>query len=118
MSLKPSIGPDKMFAELTSDCVLIYDQTLLEWNATPEAAKIEEIEIIMVLEKSFFANFKLKCIPAPHLEVICNFFIRTARKNNEPVLCGLQIPMLAACRKGERASAIGHLNEGRLYERL
>ena len=26
--------------------------------------------------------------------------------------------MLAACRKGEGASAIGHLNEGRLYEKL
>ena len=119
MSLKPSIGPDKMFAELTSDCVLIYDQTLLEWNATPEAANIEDNDLILVLEKSFFANLrKLNGIPIPHLDVICNYFIRTARKNNEPVLCGLQIPMLAACRKGERASAIGHLNEGRLYERL
>ena len=119
MSLKPSTGPEKMFAELTSDCVLIYDQTLLEWNATPEAANIEDNDLILVLEKSFFANLrKLNGIPIPHLDVICNYFSRTARKNNKRIngLYGPAVPMLAACKNGERVSANGHWNEGRLHD--
>ena len=116
MALIPSPDPEKMFAELKSVCVLIYDQTLLEWNATPEAANIEDNAIILVLEKSFFANFKLKCIPAPHLKVICNYFIRTARKNKERVIFGRKIPMLSACKNGERVCVSGHWNEGKLYD--
>ena len=44
--------------DLVNSCVLIYDQTILEWEATPGAVDMVDGDTVLVLDKSFFYKEK------------------------------------------------------------
>ena len=86
--------------DLVNSCVLIYDQTILEWKATPVTAGMGDGDTVLVLEKSFFSEEKFKCLSAKKVDIIHNFF-----KEPKYGIWSPLIPMLTECR-------MGHPNSG------
>ena len=93
---------DEMIDAILNDCILVFDCQILEWNATPEAVRMEDNDMVLVLEKSFFSREKSKNIPAEVLQVICNYFVMSGNYRSIPENLNncVPIPLLSACKMG------------------
>ena len=95
-----SIEAPKGFVEHLVNSVLIYDQTILEWNATPAAVDMSDGDLVLVLDKSYFNKEKFKCLSAKEVDIIRHFFKISMKKIvKSPNFLPL-IPMLTECKMG------------------
>ena len=77
---------------IRSKSMLIYDGTVIEWEATPGMVGIEENDIVLMVDKSCLVGAKSNVRSEEHISILSDYFKRTCK--NTPMFGLPFIPIL------------------------